>query len=448
MGSLKPDYDEISGKVYAQNMLRLFYAPIVLIPLTLGHILIFYLKLPEAGTIEFHWRQGIIIIHTTLLILTTVMGVFAFSYRKRGAPSLKYGNTIIKIFYILLILLGVAVVVVDQLVVTSIIPFLIIYTVLAIVLLVEPKFSIAFFVIGYFIFFFALSITQVDPNILLSNRVNGLTTLGIGIFLSYILWRNTIEKFKHELIIKKQSEDLQKQNIELKKAISTRDRLFSIISHDLRNPLSAIMGLNEIVLQSIEEKDIEKSLRLSNAIKGASGQTMALLDNLLEWSRSQSKDKGLELQTINAKKLVDETLDMVFAIASQKSIKLASKVNCDTLVCDVNMIKTILRNLLSNAIKYSHQGGLVKIVVDLEEGLCKFYVIDEGVGMEKSKVNKLFTQAVVSTTRGTMDEKGTGLGLLICKELVSLHQGTIGVDSQVGKGTTFHFAIPNNLIQI
>lgn len=448
MGSLKPDYDETSGKVYAQNMLRLFYAPIIIIPLALGHILIFSLKLPEAGTIEFFWRHGIIISHSFLLLVTIILGTFAYSFRKKGIPGVKFGNIVIRIFYLLLIFLGVAVVVIDQLVVSSIIPFLIIYAVLAIVLLVEPKYAIAFFVAGYIAFFFALPITQVDPDILLSNRVNGLTTLGIGIFLSYILWRNTIEKFRQELVIKKQSEDLQKQNIELKKAISTRDRLFSIIGHDLRNPLSAIVGLNEIVLQSIEEKDFEKGLRLSDAIKGASGQTMALLDNLLEWSKSQSKDKGLELQTISAKKLVDETLDMVFAFASQKSIKLASKVNCDTLVCDVNMIKTILRNLLSNAIKYSHQGGLVKIIVDQEEGLCKFYVIDEGVGMEKSKVNKLFTQAVVSTTRGTMDEKGTGLGLLICKELVALHQGTIGVESEVGKGTIFHFAIPNNLIQI
>ena len=112
------------------------------------------------------------------------------------------------------------------------------------------------------------------------------------------------------------------------------------------------------------------------------------------------------------------------------------------------MIKTILRNLLSNAIKYSHQGGMVKVVVEQDNGLCKFSITDEGVGIEKNRVEQLFSQAVVSTTKGTLDEKGTGLGLLICKELVALHNGTIGVESEVGKGANFYFAIPIDLKQV
>ena len=444
----KLDYDEISGKVYAQNMLRLFYAPIVLVPLALGHILIFSLKLPEAGTIEFYWRQGIFFSHITILVMTIIVGAFAFSFRKRRVPNIRCGNLIIRLFYLFLIFVGVTIVVIDQLVVSSIIPLLVVYTVLAIVLLVEPKYTITFFMLGYIAFFFALPITLVDPKILLSNRVNGLTTLGIGIFLSYLLWRNTIEKFKQEQVIEKQRETLQKQNSELKKAIYTRDRLFSIIGHDLRNPLSAIVGLNDIIIEGLANNDVEKGLRLSNAVKGASSQTMSLLDNLLEWSRSQSKDMGLDLQSTSAGKLVEDCIDMVQVIANQKGINLFIKVDCDKLVCDVNMIKTILRNLLSNAIKYSHQGGMVKVVVEQDNGLCKFSITDEGVGIEKNRVEQLFSQAVVSTTKGTLDEKGTGLGLLICKELVALHNGTIGVESEVGKGANFYFAIPIDLKQV
>jgi PAS domain S-box-containing protein len=243
--------------------------------------------------------------------------------------------------------------------------------------------------------------------------------------------------------LKEAEEEIEKQRDELQIANATKDKFFSIIAHDLRGPFSNFVSLIKIILESFEQFDANQLKNYIKEIQNSAQSSYNLLENLLDWSRTQKGDIKYEPIETDVNQIVLENIELLKNIASKKKIQIKYEL-VDNLVAlvDQEMLKTVIRNLISNAIKFTHEGGEVEI--QIKEG--KIYhliaVQDNGMGIKKDDINKLFRIDVHHTTTGTRKEKGTGLGLILCKEFVERNGGKIWVDSEIGKGTKFEFTVP------
>jgi len=261
--------------------------------------------------------------------------------------------------------------------------------------------------------------------------------------------------FNH--IALKQSRDLiEKQNKELQELNATKDKFFSIIAHDLKNPFNTLLGFSELLVIKYPAMEVEKVQRFHKLIHKAAQNGIELLDNLLQWASSQTGRLAWNPTHFDLRLTVVQTVELLQPNAHSKGIEIVSEISePHTLFGDTNMITTILRNLISNALKFSEQGGKVIIrakktnITNLSFGIptideyTEIQIVDNGVGMSEHDLAKLFKIEVHHSTIGTDGEHGTGLGLIICKEFVEKHGGKIHVQSQVGVGTTFFVAIPN-----
>ncbi len=241
-----------------------------------------------------------------------------------------------------------------------------------------------------------------------------------------------------------QSDEMIKLKNELLLVLNAeKDKFFSIIAHDLRNPFNAIIGFSSLLTEKIQEKDYEGIEEFAEIIQDSSERAMALLMNLLEWSRSQTGRIIFKPELFDIQDSISEATELLKASAKQKSIAITSKISCNiTATADKAMLSTIFRNLVSNAIKYTYPGGEIVIAAELELDRLKFSISDNGVGIKKDLLEKLFRIDENHSTTGTEDEKGTGLGLILCKEFVEKHGGKIWVESEVGEGSMFCFTIP------
>jgi signal transduction histidine kinase len=222
-----------------------------------------------------------------------------------------------------------------------------------------------------------------------------------------------------------------------------KDKFFSIISHDLMNPFNALLGFSQMLTVSAKNGDQEDCVEYSLIVHQSTKRILNLLQNLLVWSRMQNGKMKYTPKSVRIDELVSNTMMIIAPIAQNKEIKLDWNVNSDIIATiDPNMIGSVLQNLVTNAIKFTEKGGSVNVQAYTESNLLNFSVTDTGVGMDENRLNKLFKIDKSSSSRGTDDEVGTGLGLIICKEFVEAHQGKIWVESTPGKGSNFSFSIP------
>ncbi len=224
-----------------------------------------------------------------------------------------------------------------------------------------------------------------------------------------------------------------------------KDKFFSIIAHDLKSPFNSIVGFSEILKESVEEKDTENIEKYAEIILQSSHRAMNLLLNLMEWSRSQTGRMKFNPMMFDLTELVEEIILLLQANASQKSISLNIDLPAgNTVFADKAMIATVVRNLLSNAIKFTKPGGSIKITAENTTDQCLFSVHDNGIGIPKERIKKLFSIAEAQSTVGTLNEKGTGLGLILCKEFIDQHKGKIWIESAFEQGSSFYFTIPTS----
>lgn len=239
---------------------------------------------------------------------------------------------------------------------------------------------------------------------------------------------------------------LQEQNNNLKALNATKDRLFSIIGHDLRGPVSGIKAVIELLLTNFDLKNTDLLLKFLNELHKSSSATYELLENLLAWSRCQQNEIDFRPQKVSLKAEIDCIIELLSELTRRKGISIypimASEI---TVMADVNMITTVIRNLLSNAIKFSKHDSLILLQVVEQDAEVLISVKDEGVGISDEDIEKLFNHNEHHTTYGTDAEKGCGLGLLLCKEFVDRHHGRIWVESTLGQGSEFKFTIPLEL---
>jgi signal transduction histidine kinase len=230
---------------------------------------------------------------------------------------------------------------------------------------------------------------------------------------------------------------------DLTRQIAMKDRFFSIIAHDLKNPMNNILGFSELLLMKIKRNDIGEMEMISHAIKNSVIQTYNLLENLLEWSLSQSKKIPFAPEKIDLRQLIEEEKDFYLSFVASKKLTIEFIGEKDIKIfADRNMLKTILRNLITNAVKYSHTGGKIMIESKLLPSFVEIAITDTGVGIAPNRLEKIFTLDEKITTRGTAEEKGSGLGLLLCKEFIEKHKGKIWINSEPQKGTTVFFTLP------
>lgn len=247
------------------------------------------------------------------------------------------------------------------------------------------------------------------------------------------------------LQIKFKNEQIKDYAQELEKLIATKDKFFSIIAHDLRNPFIGIENFIQIILKlgNYDVKDIENQLK---TIYSTAQHGHELLENLLKWSRSQTGTIVLNIEEFNLKSTFNKCLNIIQSQAENKQIKLIidapDELNINS---DQDVLETILRNLLSNAVKFTDNNGCVTLKAEIKGTDVEVSVSDTGIGISEFDKNKLFRiDSKLQSRKGTSGETGSGLGLILCKEFVDKLNGTIRVESEVGQGTTFKFCIPVN----
>lgn len=238
--------------------------------------------------------------------------------------------------------------------------------------------------------------------------------------------------------------ELKRSREALAKALFDKDKFFSIIAHDLRGPIGSFMSISEYLSDNLDEVSREDMLPLMQEMRNTGRGVYRLLENLLDWSRIQIGTIAVAMAEVPMADIIDPIAGLLQTQAAQKSITLEFTGDVHIQVhADPQIIGTVLRNLVQNAIKYTPRGGSVIVAANASAGdsTLNISVIDTGVGMSSATVASLFDIAKTKSTPGTEKEKGTGLGLILCKELISLHGGSLHVSSEPGRGSIFSFSL-------
>jgi signal transduction histidine kinase len=239
------------------------------------------------------------------------------------------------------------------------------------------------------------------------------------------------------------NEELTVSKYELTKAVNAKNRFFSILAHELRNPFHTIIGQSFLLSKSYNKLSSEERKKYADNILCTCEQVNQLLENLLEWVRTQTHGIKFKPQQLNFNQLVSNSLSVLKNNADKKMIMIETRIDKYIfLKADYRMLETIVRNLVNNSIKFTPHGGSITLSALVNDGKLLTSISDTGVGIAKRNLGKLFRIDSNFKTRGTDHERGTGLGLIICKEFINFHKGEIWVESTSKKGTTFNFFIP------
>ena len=250
-------------------------------------------------------------------------------------------------------------------------------------------------------------------------------------------------RVQHQLSLLRAERVIRRQNEKLKKSLEARDKLYSIIAHDLRAPIGTIKMINSsIEAQKAKIKDPQIS-KLFEMINETTEEAFNLLENLLRWTRNQNGKTKIYATLFNLTPVARQVVSLFSAIANAKEIELINRIEGKfDIFADEDMIKTVLRNLISNAIKFTYTGGQVELSLADSGDYWTIYVKDNGKGIPKDLQAHLLKSDEYITTYGTHNEKGSGLGLILCRDFIRMNKGKLHFYSQEGIGTTFYFTIP------
>jgi len=272
-------------------------------------------------------------------------------------------------------------------------------------------------------------------------RQNRLIVVSIFVFIIVLIF--------FSILLKKSNKKLETANAakidaleKLNYEVDVKDTFFSIISHDLRAPCSIVLGLTRLLNQKANTLSKEKLAEYSSNVHEAAQRLFTLLENLLEWSRLQMEGEEPDMKTISIVELVQETVDILGQKALEKGIVIETKIQETSTYADADMVKTVIRNLINNAIKFTPKDGTITISTSSQDGRLRVSISDTGVGMSNEQVNNVFSIDKKTSTNGTNGEKGTGLGLPLCKDLLKRNHGDIWAESESGMGSQFHFTLP------
>lgn len=259
---------------------------------------------------------------------------------------------------------------------------------------------------------------------------------------------SSIVIYSRDITKRKRAESrLREKDAKLKELVETKDKFFNIIAHDLKNPFTSMLGSTELLMDNINNLDKKSIYELSSILYDSAKSGYAILQNLLDWSRSQTGLLKINNENLNLRTLIDENISALLLAISKKDIKIHSMLSDDIFICaDKNMINTILRNLLSNAVKFTYRTGEVIVSAQILNDKIIVSVKDSGIGIPEEKIDTLFRLETKHLMRGTENEQGTGLGLKLTREFVEKLGGSIWVESHSGEGADFKFTIPVSIV--
>ena len=245
--------------------------------------------------------------------------------------------------------------------------------------------------------------------------------------------------------ISEREQELEDQKVKLELLNMAKDRFFTVISHDLKSPVTTIRGLSELLAEASETISPDQTKEFLGIISSASSELAILLDNLLQWAMAQTGRVAYSPESVNLKELTSETIRLLIPDAKAKKIELAPEIDERITAClDKNMISSVIRNVTSNAIKFTAPGGRVILKAEENDANLRYSICDTGVGISSEDIGKLFMIENHLTTKGTKGETGSGIGLILSKEFIDIHGGEIWAESEMGKGTSVSFTIPLN----
>ncbi|MGD8782212.1 MAG: ATP-binding protein [Ignavibacteria bacterium] len=274
------------------------------------------------------------------------------------------------------------------------------------------------------------SIIQISENCRLVKNENN-----EALYYEGLLEDITLRKEAHEKI--------KEYNRELKQLNESKDKFFSIIAHDLRNPFNSLFGFIQMLIEEYNELTDEERIHVLKEMEESTKTSYQLLDNLLQWARSQSGKMEIRKITFNINEVVNRNIKLLSNISKRKNIEIINCIDTDIFInADEQMIDTVVRNLITNAIKFTNYNGEIKIDADIKKSEAIVCISDNGIGMRKSTMDNLFKEGYEISYVGTDNETGSGLGLLLCKEFISKNDGRIWVESKLGFGSKFYFSLP------
>jgi PAS domain S-box-containing protein len=276
----------------------------------------------------------------------------------------------------------------------------------------------------------------IEKEIVFKNKSGNVLTC---MFFADTIIINNIHSILSVIVDITERKEMENKLIELN---ATKDKFFSIIAHDLRSPFNSIVGYSEILVEQIRQKEMDQIEQYAEIILQSSHRAMDLLMNLMEWSRAKTGRMEFTPKIFDLIILINENVILLNNIASKKSIRIVVNLPISARVfADPSMISTIIRNLISNAIKFTEEGGEILISTKMRRNKLLVSVSDTGIGIDEDRLRKLFCIDENSSTLGTQNEKGTGLGLILCNEFMEKHSGSIEVESEPGKGSVFSFEL-------
>ncbi|TNE71999.1 hypothetical protein EP331_08145 [bacterium] len=281
--------------------------------------------------------------------------------------------------------------------------------------------------------------------------ISNLIIIGLGVFIAAMLVnsKNKSERITNLLLeqnheIERLNEDLKRSNHKLKRANKAKDQFFSIISHDLRNPIAALVSLSQLLYEYVQKSFKDNDLTsFATHIKMGTQKSQELLENLLDWSRTQQETIRFNPDFLKPFGLIDEVFEELSVIAHNKEIELRNELSPEIqLFADLNMFRSMIRNLVSNSLKFSQKGDFITVYQDSDERFITIYVKDNGIGISDEKLHHLNDVQPLDSTDGTMSEKGSGLGLYLVKEFIHFHKGEFLIESEITIGTRIALKFP------
>lgn len=288
-------------------------------------------------------------------------------------------------------------------------------------------------------------VTQQRPELWKNVLVSLIKRLRDYNILEEKLTKRTLEIQRSKFALEEEKDNIKTQKKQLEDINATKDKFFTIIAHDLKNPFSTVISISDLLIQKQEKIAPEQAHEYIKQINKYSRGAFNLLENLLQWAKSQTGSLKISFKRANINEIVNDVVELLDVNASQNQIKVETSIGKHLhAYIDVDMVKTIFRNLLSNALKFTPKNGLVRIEAKEDGDMLQLKVIDNGKGIEPELLNQLF-KIDMKQHLSQEDAPGSGLGLIICKEFVLKNGGEIWVESEVNKETTFYFTLPKAL---
>jgi signal transduction histidine kinase len=431
------------------NILHLRWAASFILLLSLIHLFVFISKLDSSSTLEYQWRMLVIGGHIVLFAYFLSYLLQAYFYpniTKRWSNQLGGMLT-----FLVLLLSGAYFAGVDQLVAHSITPVFIVAIAAPLLILIRPQYALFSYGIFFLLAILLLIEFQDDKTVLLTNIVNVVTVSFVGFFFSLVFWANRLSLFRYNNQLYAQQSSLENANknllqitSELEQSNAQKDRVLSVIGHDLRSPFNTLIGTAELLSDEDYDLSADEEMKLRRNLLITSRNTYMLVDNLLEWARLQQKSAQPDIQDVSLLPLIHDLFSELAIVAQSKQIHLTINSDAGLVVqSDPVMLASVLRNLITNAIKFSNKGGEIKVAVSVDAAENAIIsVIDQGVGIEAAELENWKNGGLLESKVGTANEPSTGLGLSIVKDMLHLNNGKLLIESAPGKGSRFSAFIP------